>query len=102
MAKRNTPRDPGFEKFASELTPGQAVMLGLGVVVFGMATMRYAPKLAKQVVPMIPDFLQTLCRMTPALPPLHPEVAEPVRTLIDERQLGRSEVIREIAVGKQN
>ena len=32
----------------------------------------------------------------------HPEAMEPIETNIDERQLGRSEVIREIATPKKN
>jgi hypothetical protein len=39
--------------------------------------------------------------LSPRLLP-HPEALEPVRTLIDERQLGRSEVVREIANPKQS
>lgn len=33
---------------------------------------------------------------------LHPEAAEPVTTIIDEHQLGRSEVVREVATPKKN
>lgn len=34
--------------------------------------------------------------------PPHPESTEPIETKIDEHQLGRSEVVREISQGKGN
>lgn len=101
MANRKRKKGPDREfSLAADLTPSQVFAVGLGVVIFGMATMRYAPRVAHKVVPMIPDFLEMLFR--PLLAPIHPEAAEPVETMIDERQMGRSEVIRQIAKGEAN
>lgn len=79
------------------------LLYGLGALLLGATAIRFMPKVADKIVPML------VSAFTPppgfqALPfqPHHPEAAEPIVTLIDERQLGRSEVVREIANPKGN
>ena len=65
-------------------------MIGVGALLFGFMTIQFAPKFARRVIPELLSAFE---------PPgaVHPEAREPVTTMIDERQLGRSEVIRAIA-----
>lgn len=76
---------------------------GLGSLFLGAAAISLAPKAADKLIPVL------MSAWTPppgfqAIPfrPAHPEALEPIETRIDERQLGRSEVIREIANPKKN
>lgn len=74
--------------------PNQKLVLGFSAVLVGLASIRYFPKTAGTLIPILASMF-----LPPqgAQPVLHPEAAEPVRTLVDERQLGRSEVIHAIA-----
>lgn len=74
---------------------GTRFLLGIGAAVFGLGVMKYAPKMAGTVIPVLISAFTP--RLAARIPVFHPEAAEPVRTVIDERQLGRSEVIRAIA-----
>jgi hypothetical protein len=79
------------------------LMFGLGALFLGAATLRYAPKLAAKMIPMLVSAFTPPEGWQPVpLVPYHPEGAEPIETLIDERQLGRSEVISELAHPKRN
>lgn len=79
--------------YRSGLTETQKLIAGVGAILFGYAVSKYAPNLAGRVIPLLvsaftPEGTQAL--------PYHPEAAEP-RTPIDERQFGRSEVVRAVS-----
>jgi hypothetical protein len=88
------PRD--FRGMLHNAPPDQKVMWGLGAVLLGFATVRFFPRVADTVIPCLASMF------LPPVRPAHPEAAEPVTTLIDERQLGRSEVLRELANPRGN
>lgn len=76
---------------------------GLGSLFLGAVAMSFAPKSANKLLPM----LLSAWTPPPGFKPLpfqsaHPEALEAIETQIDERQLGRSEVIRELAKPKGN
>jgi len=75
---------------------GTRLLLGLGAVVFGYGVIKYAPDMAGRVLPLLVSAFTPKPKAVP-FTPLHPEAAEPVRTVIDERQLGRSEMFRAVA-----
>lgn len=85
------------------LPPEARLVYGIGAALLGYMTYRYMPKLSEKVIPILvsaftpPPGYQVL-----PFQPYHPEAVEPLETRIDERQLGRSEVIREIAIAKRN
>jgi hypothetical protein len=86
------------------MPPEMRLFYGLGSMILGAAAMRFAPRAAvEKILPVL------VSAWTPppgfqALPfrSAHPEALERIETRIDERQLGRSEVIREIANPKKN
>jgi len=107
------------EAFRMPIKPATGMVLGVGAMVGLIAVQKYAPRMAGlvgRVVERMTAHVRLLSAMQEhdaALAALrgheaaagalgiHPEAAEP-RTPIDERQLGRSEVINEITRGKMN
>lgn len=82
--------------FYSPAVPAETkLLMGFTAVVAGLFTMRFAPRHAHEVIPALVAAFEP-----PA--PAHPEALEPIRTMIDERQMGRSEVIRAVARGGDN
>lgn len=82
--------------FYSSAVPAETkLLMGVTAVVAGLFTMRFAPRHAREVIPALIAVFEP-----PAVQ--HPEALEPVETKIDERQMGRSEVIRDIARGRNN
>jgi len=97
------PKEISGVMWKTPMTPEMRLFYGLGSLILGAAVIRFAPKTADRMIPVI------ISAWTPppgfqAIPfqSAHPEALEPIETKIDERQLGRSEVIREIANPKGN
>ena len=112
MAKRKKKAAPGsFDLgkiqgavYGLGLSEGSKLLLGIGALLAGYGMLKYAPQTAGTLLPaLFAAFTPRPDQFRPALPPplgharAHPEALEPVRTMIDERQLGRSEVFRAIA-----
>lgn len=103
MAKKKKmfpdPKDVRGLLFTAPLPLETKILYGMGAAVLGFALMKCRPKLANELIPVLisaftpPEGFGKQC---------HLEGAEPVTTQIDERQLGRSEVISEIAHPKRN
>lgn len=111
MAKKKKESQPWYPNpedvrgaiWTTSLPAETRLVYGIGAAILGYITYRYMPKLSEKVIPIL------VSAFTPppgyrALPfqTYHPEAVEPLETRIDERQLGRSEVIREIANPKRN
>lgn len=89
--------DPSsFQGMFHHLPPDTKLIYGLGALFLGCAAFKYMPKTAEKLIPIL-----ALAFQPPRAAP-HPEALEPTTTVIDERQLGRSEVIRAIANPKRN
>jgi hypothetical protein len=111
MAKKKKKEWPDFPDPAkvegvmwkTPMTAEMRLIYGLGSIFLGCTAMQFAPKFAKQIMPVLlsawtpPPGFQALSFQS-----AHPEALEPIQTKIDERQLGRSEVIREISKPKRN
>ena len=83
--------------------PETKLLCGLGALVLGAVAIRYSPKIAQKVIPfLVSAFTPPEGYQVVPFVPYHPEAMEPIETRIDERQLGRSEVIREIARPRGN
>ena len=95
------PKDVRGLLFTAPLPLETKILYGMGAAVLGFALMKCRPKLANELIPVL---------ISAFTPPegfgkpqqLHLEAKEPITTVIDERQLGRSEVISEIAHPKRN
>lgn len=81
--------------YSPAVPPETKFLMGMTAVVAGLFTMRFAPRHAKEVIPALIAAFEP-----PAAP--HPEALERIETTIDERQLGRSEVMRAIAKELRN
>lgn len=97
---------PPPEKFMGAIytlpvPPEQKILYGFGALMLGLATIRFAPKMAKTLIPILAAAFTPAPGQFPKMS-YHPEGMEPIKTIIDERQLWRSEVIREIAKPKRN
>lgn len=99
----------------SRMKPTTKALVGIGALVGIYAVNRFLPgflstanRAALQAAYQARETLvikleKTVAKITATpLTKVHPEAAEPVTTRINERQLGRSEVIREISRGKMN
>ncbi len=85
------------------VSPEMKLIYGIGAFFLGAASIRFAPKLAEKMIPVLVSAFTPPEGWKPVpFMPYHPEGAEPIKTLIDERQLGRSEVISELAHPKRN
>lgn len=111
MAKKKKGFDPMFPDpkdvrgavWKMPVPPEMKLIYGIGALFLGAATIRYAPKLAQKMIPMLVSaFTPPEGWKSVPFVPYHPEGAEPIETRIDERQLGRSEVISELAHPKRN
>jgi hypothetical protein len=94
---------PEIQGIVHEFCLDQAAktILGLGSIMLGFAALKYAaPRTVETLIPLIISAWTPKGSRAPAF--VHPEAAEPIRTEIDERQLGRSEVFRAVARPEQN
>jgi hypothetical protein len=93
----------GRTALTAHLKPGTAALVGVGSLV----AITLIEKLSPKVKPLVEQFIRKARLSEIRLPhvpvlPVHPEANAAPVTRFDERQEGRSEVIRAIARGQQN